>query len=162
MQWRAEEDYKRIILRINTNKADFTKNPDNGVSYKLTLLPVGQMPSDPEPTKDPSTAVHEVKVMKDVEFKVFREAAQLIDGRVVELCVPGGTTLSRKEIDDYTEFVKTYGARGLAYIKLETAAQKGAGPGLSSPILKYLKPEVTDEIIRRTGAVGGLLESRLE
>ncbi|HEV8517927.1 MAG TPA: aspartate--tRNA ligase [Burkholderiales bacterium] len=94
-------------------------------------------------------------VMKDVEFKVFREAAQLIDGRVAALCVPGGTTLSRKEIDDYTNFVKIYGARGLAYIKLETSVQDGAGPGLSSPILKYLKPEVTDEIIRRTGAVGG-------
>jgi len=94
-------------------------------------------------------------VMKDVEFKVFREAAQLIDGRVAALRVQGGTTLSRTEIDDYTEFVKIYGARGLAYIKLETSVQDGAGPGLSSPILKYLKPEVTDEIIRRTGAVGG-------
>jgi aspartyl-tRNA synthetase len=86
---------------------------------------------------------------------VFREAAQLKDGRVAALCVPGGTTLSRKEIDDYTEFVKIYGARGLAYIKLETSTQDGAGPGLSSPILKYLRPEITDEIVKRTGAVGG-------
>ncbi len=93
--------------------------------------------------------------MKDVEFKVFRDAAQLAGGRVAALCIPQGGEMTRKEIDDYTEFVKIYGAKGLAYIKLETSAKDGARSGLSSPILKYLKSEVTDEIIKRTGAVGG-------
>jgi aspartyl-tRNA synthetase len=92
-------------------------------------------------------------VMKDVEFKVFRDAAQLKDGRVAALRIPGGGALSRKEIDDYTEFVKIYGAKGLAYVKVNAVAQ-GAG-GLQSPILKFLKAPAIAALLERTGARDG-------
>jgi len=92
-------------------------------------------------------------VVKDVEFKVFREAAQAKGGRVAALRVPGGGTLSRGEIDAYTEFVKVYGAKGLAYIKVN-ARGKGVD-GLQSPILKFLQPEVIEQILELAGAVDG-------
>jgi aspartyl-tRNA synthetase len=92
-------------------------------------------------------------LVKDVEFKVFREAAQAHGGRVAALRVPGGGTLSRGEIDAYTEFVKVYGAKGLAYIKVN-ARDKGA-EGLQSPILKFLQPAVIEQILERTGARDG-------
>jgi aspartyl-tRNA synthetase len=92
-------------------------------------------------------------VMKDVEFKVFRDAAQLKDGRVAALRVPRGAEMTRKEIDDYTEFVKIYGAKGLAYIKVNDLA-KGA-EGLQSPILKFLTEPVVKTMLERCGAQSG-------
>jgi aspartyl-tRNA synthetase len=92
-------------------------------------------------------------LMKEVEFKVFREAAQLKDGRVAALRVPKGGDLTRKEIDDYTEFAKIYGAKGLAYIKVN---ELGAGlAGLQSPILKFLAEPVVRTILERSGAQAG-------
>ncbi|HEY0338496.1 MAG TPA: aspartate--tRNA ligase [Burkholderiales bacterium] len=90
---------------------------------------------------------------KDVEFKVFREAAQAHGGRVAALRVPNGAALTRGEIDGYTEFVRIYGAKGLAYIKVN-ASDKGA-EGLQSPILKFLSAEVVQQILERTGAQAG-------
>ncbi|MBP0131772.1 MAG: aspartate--tRNA ligase [Nitrosospira sp.] len=92
-------------------------------------------------------------VMQTVDFKVFREAAQKSDGRVAALCVPGGGGLSRKEIDDYTSFVSIYGAKGLAYIKVN-ALEKGS-EGLQSPILKFLPETVVKIILERTCAKNG-------
>jgi aspartyl-tRNA synthetase len=93
-----------------------------------------------------------------VDFKVFRAAADLPDGRVAALCVPGAgagdRALTRKEIDDYTAFVTIYGARGLAYIKVNDAA-KFSDEGLQSPIVKFLTPDVLKAIIERTGAASG-------
>ncbi|HEY2864459.1 MAG TPA: aspartate--tRNA ligase [Casimicrobiaceae bacterium] len=93
-------------------------------------------------------------LMKTVDFKVFRTAADLPNGRVAALCVPGGGTLSRKEIDDYTAFSAVYGAKGLAYIKVNDAAQPNE-QGLQSPIVKFLGADALDEILRRTGAASG-------
>lgn len=93
------------------------------------------------------------ELMAPVEFKVFREAATMDGGRVAALRVPGGGALSRKEIDDYTEFVKIYGAKGLAYIKVNELA-KGM-EGLQSPILKFLPEPVVKQVIERTGATDG-------
>jgi aspartyl-tRNA synthetase len=92
-------------------------------------------------------------VMKGVEFKVFREAAQKPGGRVAALKVPDGGSLSRKEIDDYTAFVGIYGAKGLAYIKVN-AVNKGLD-GLQSPILKFLPDTVIKTILDRTNARDG-------
>jgi aspartyl-tRNA synthetase len=92
-------------------------------------------------------------LMKTVEFKVFRAAADMENGRVAALRIPGGASLSRKEIDDYTQFVGIYGAKGLAYIKVNEKA-KGV-EGLQSPIVKFLTPEVAAEILARTGAQDG-------
>ncbi len=79
-------------------------------------------------------------VMRGVDFKVFRAAAELPNGRVAALRVPGGGTLTRKEIDDYTAFATIYGAKGLAYIKVNDASKPNE-EGLQSPIVKFLTPE---------------------
>ena len=92
-------------------------------------------------------------LMREVEFKVFREPAESEDGRVAALFLPDGAKLSRKEIDELTAFVGKYGAKGLAYIKVESR-EKGA-EGLASPIVKFLPPPVLAEIVRRTNAKDG-------
>jgi len=92
-------------------------------------------------------------VMKDVDFKVFSAPANAADGRVVGLRIPGGGELTRGDIEGYTEFVKIYGAKGLAYIKVNEAA-KGR-EGLQSPIVKNIHDAALAEIIRRTGAQDG-------
>jgi aspartyl-tRNA synthetase len=93
-------------------------------------------------------------IMKTVDFKVFRAVAEQADGRVAALRIPGGGALTRKEIDDYTAFVTIYGAKGLAYIKVNDAAQLNEN-GLQSPIVKFMSEAVLGEIIRRTGAANG-------
>jgi aspartyl-tRNA synthetase len=93
------------------------------------------------------------EVMKDVDFKVFSGPANAKDGRVVALRVPGGGEMSRSEIDAYTEFVKIYGAKGLAWIKVNDAG-KGRD-GLQSPIVKNIHDAAIAEIIARTGARNG-------
>ncbi len=92
-------------------------------------------------------------VMKDVDFKVFSGPANAADGRVVALRVPGGSEMSRGEIDGYTEFVKIYGAKGLAWIKVNEVA-KGRD-GLQSPIVKNLHDAAIAAILERTGAQDG-------
>ncbi|MGZ8263000.1 MAG: aspartate--tRNA ligase [Burkholderiales bacterium] len=92
-------------------------------------------------------------VVKNVEFKVFRDAAQMQGGRVAALRVPGGGALTRGDIDAYTEYVKIYGAKGLAYVKVN-ARDKGI-EGLQSPILKFLSSNVVSELLDRTGARDG-------
>jgi len=88
------------------------------------------------------------KTMKDVEFKVFSGPANSDKGRVVALKVPGGASISRKQIDDYTKYVSIYGAKGLAYIKINE-------DGPSSPIIKFLGNEVTGKVIKETKASTG-------
>jgi aspartyl-tRNA synthetase len=92
-------------------------------------------------------------LMASVDFKVFAGPAADPEGRVAALCVPGGAEMSRKIIDDYTKYVSRYGARGLAYIKVNDI---DAGPeGLQSPILKFLPDETVQGILERTGAKSG-------
>ena len=92
-------------------------------------------------------------LLEDVEFKVFSGPANDPQGRVAALCVPGGNELTRKEIDDYTDYVGRYGARGLAYIKCNDVSQ--GREGLQSPILKFLPDEAIEGILQRTGAATG-------
>jgi aspartyl-tRNA synthetase len=92
-------------------------------------------------------------VMKDVDFKVFSGPANQADGRVVALRVPQGSEMSRGDIDSYGEFVKIYGAKGLAWIKVNEAA-KGRD-GLQSPIVKNLHDNALAQILSRTGAKDG-------
>ncbi|MDK4688153.1 aspartate--tRNA ligase [Kingella negevensis] len=96
-------------------------------------------------------------LMKTEEFKVFRGAADMKGGRVVALRVPNGAKFSRKEIDEYTQFVGIYGAKGLAYIKVNdvTNLSNGENSGLQSPIVKFLSENALKEIITRTGAENG-------
>ena len=92
-------------------------------------------------------------VMKDVDFKVFSGPANTSGGRVVGLRVPGGGSLTRGEIDVYTEYVKTLGSRGLAWIKVNERA-KGAD-GLQSPIVKNLHARAIASILEHSGAADG-------
>ncbi|HHA4005429.1 TPA: aspartate--tRNA ligase [Neisseria gonorrhoeae] len=96
-------------------------------------------------------------LMKTEEFKVFRGAADMKGGRVVALRVPNGAKFSRKEIDEYTKFVGIYGAKGLAYIKVNDAGNlsNGEDSGLQSPIVKFLSENALKEIIERTAAQNG-------
>lgn len=104
-------------------------------------------------------------VMADVDFKVFSGAATMKGGRVVALRVPGGSVegggISRGEIDAYTEFVKIYGAKGLAYIRVNDAAKapdlKGPSrwPGLQSPIVKNIHDKALQTVLERSGAQNG-------
>ena len=88
------------------------------------------------------------ELMCSVEFKVFSGPASSDDGRVAAMRVPGGATISRKQIDDYTKYVSIYGAKGLAYIKLNE-------DGPASPIIKFLGDGVTQKVIELTGAQTG-------
>ena len=92
-------------------------------------------------------------VMKDVDFQVFAQAATTEGSRVVALRVPGGAAISRSEIDNYTKFVAIYGARGLAWIKVNEVA-KGRD-GLQSPIVKNLHDAALAEMVKQTGAQDG-------
>jgi len=92
-------------------------------------------------------------VMKDVDFKVFSGAANMVNGRVVGMRVPGGSNMPRSEIDAYTQFVAIYGAKGLAYIKVNELA-KGRD-GLQSPIVKNIHDAALAQILEKTGAQDG-------
>ena len=111
--------YAEVIARYGSDK------PDLRVPLELTEL---------------------TDLVKGVDFRVFREAADLPGGRVAALRVP--SELTRKEIDEYTQFVATYGAKGLAYVKVNP-------DGLQSPIVKFLPANVLKEIVARTGARTG-------
>ncbi len=92
-------------------------------------------------------------VMREVDFKVFAGPANSPDGRVVALRIPGGAEMSRGEIDGYAEFVKIYGAKGLAWIKVNDATT--GREGLQSPVVKNLHDKALAEILSRTGAANG-------
>ena len=114
------------------------------MSYSEAMRRFG---SDKPDLRIPMELVDLSDIMKEVEFKVFSGPAKDKDGRVAALAVPGGASLSRKEIDDYTSFVARYGAKGLAYIKIEDISKKK--DGMQSPILKFLTDEVIDEFVNR-------------
>jgi aspartyl-tRNA synthetase len=93
-------------------------------------------------------------LMRGVDFKVFRAAADLPNGRVAALRVPAGGAMTRKEIDDYAALATVHGAKGLAYIKVNDATKPGE-EGLQSPIVKFLSADVLRTILERTGAQSG-------
>ncbi len=109
--------------------------------------------SDKPDLRNPLELVDVADLLGQVEFKVFNAPANDPDGRVVALRAPGGGRLTRKVIDDYTGFVGRYGAKGLAYIKINDLAAGGAG--LQSPILKFLPESVVAEVLARVGAEDG-------
>ena len=112
--------------------------------------------SDKPDLRIPLKLVDVADLMKDVDFKVFAGPANDPKGRVAALRIPGGASLSRKQIDAYTKFVSIYGARGLAYIKVNDASNINNGvdqeSGLQSPIIKNMTDDVLVSLIERTGA----------
>jgi aspartyl-tRNA synthetase len=109
--------------------------------------------SDKPDLRIPLELVEIKDLLKDIEFKVFAGPANDPACRVTALKVPGGSEISRKKIDDYTKFVSIYGAKGLAWIKVN-AIETGI-EGLQSPIIKFLGDEVTMNIMQRLGAENG-------
>ncbi len=109
--------------------------------------------TDKPDLRNPLELVEAADLAQQVEFKVFSEPAADPDGRVAALRLPGGAALSRGQIDEYTAYVGKYGARGLAYIKVNDL-EKGID-GLQSPILKFLPGEMVQSVLQRTGARTG-------
>ncbi len=115
--------------------------------------------SDKPDLRIPLKLIDVADIMKNVEFKVFSTPAQDPKGRVVALRIPNGGEMSRKQIDEYTKFVGIYGAKGLAYIKVNDVSKINNGvdkeSGLQSPIIKNMTDDVLLELINRTNAQNG-------
>ena len=125
-------------------------NPFPRMTYDEAMSRYG---SDRPDLRVPLELVDLGDLMQEVEFKVFSGPAKDPNGRVVALHLPGGGNLSRKQIDDYTKYVGIYGAKGLAYVKVNELS-KGRD-GLQSPILKFLPDSAVEGILQRTGARDG-------
>jgi len=125
-------------------------NPFPRLTYETAMADYG---TDKPDLRNPLKLVEVSDLMQAVEFKVFAKPAKDDNGRVAALCVPQGNRLTRKQIDDYTQFVGIYGAKGLAYIKVNDST-KGR-EGLQSPILKFLPDSTVDGILARTQAKTG-------
>ncbi|MFT4580685.1 MAG: aspartyl-tRNA synthetase [Gammaproteobacteria bacterium] len=125
-------------------------DPFPRLSYRDAMYRFG---SDKPDMRNPLELVEVGDLMSDVEFKVFAGPANSPDGRVAAMRAPGGGRLTRKQIDDYAEFVAIYGAKGLAYIKVNDVA--AGRDGMQSPILKFLPDQAISEIMRRTSAIDG-------
>ena len=125
-------------------------NPFPRMTYAEAIKTYG---TDRPDLRNPLKLVDVTDLMKSVKFKVFQEPANNPQGRIAVLLLPKGTALSRKAIDDYTQFVSTYGVKGLAYIKVKNI-DKGI-EGLHSPILKFLSKNLTAKILKRTKAQSG-------
>ncbi|WP_372771298.1 aspartate--tRNA ligase [Pseudoalteromonas sp.] len=109
--------------------------------------------SDKPDLRNPMELVDVADLVKDVEFKVFSGPANDEKGRVAVLTVPGGAALSRKQLDDYTKFIGIYGAKGLAWMKVN---DRDAGvEGVQSPIAKFLTEDVISQLLERTNAQTG-------
>lgn len=123
-------------------------NPFPRMPYSEAMRRFG---SDKPDLRIPLELVDIGDLLTNVDFKVFAEVAKDPQGRIAALRVPGGADISRKEIDDYTNYISIFGARGLAYIKINGEGKEG----LQSPILKFLPDDVVAKILERTGAKVG-------
>ena len=114
------------------------------ISYQDAMQRYG---TDKPDLRNPLKLIELADMFKKTEFKVFSEPANSKDSRIACICVPGGNSLSRKQIDDYTNFVSDIGAKGLAYIRVE---DPGKGKeGLQSPILKFLEDHLITDLIEK-------------
>lgn len=120
------------------------------MSYQEAMFRFG---SDRPDLRNPLELVEVADLMADVEFKVFSGPAKMPNGRVTALRLPKGSELTRKEIDDYTNYVSQFGAKGLAYIKVNDVS--AGREGLQSPILKFLPDATVEGILQRTAAETG-------
>ena len=125
-------------------------SPFPRLSYQEAMSRFG---SDRPDIRSPLELVDVGDLMKKVDFKVFSEPANMAGGRVAALNIPNGSSLTRKEIDDYTSYVGQFGAKGLAYIKVND--NMSGREGLQSPILKFLPDDVIKSIIERTKTKNG-------
>lgn len=120
------------------------------ITYEEAMSRYG---SDKPDLRIPLELIEIKDLMVDVDFKVFSGPARDTEGRIAAICVPNGNSISRKKIDDYTNFVSIYGAKGLAYIKVND--KDNLEEGLQSPIVKFLPHDTRQQILQRTGAKNG-------
>ncbi|MFK5985861.1 MAG: aspartate--tRNA ligase [Pseudomonadota bacterium] len=125
-------------------------NPFPRMSYAEAMMKYG---SDKPDLRIDLELIEIADVLEGIEFKVFSAPAKDPASRVTALCVPGGAKLSRKKIDEYTKYVAIYGAKGLAYIKVNDI--EAGREGLQSPIVKFIPDESLAVILQRTGAENG-------
>ena len=154
----SEEDIREMFQGMITTVFKNTIGVDLGEFPVMTYQDAMHMYGSDKPDLRVNLQFAELTdVMADVDFKVFSGAATMKGGRVVALRVPGGSKegagISRGEIDAYTEFVKIYGAKGLAYIRVNELA-KGRD-GLQSPIVKNIHDKALQAVLERTGAQDG-------
>ncbi|RMW96877.1 aspartate--tRNA ligase [Allofranklinella schreckenbergeri] len=150
----TEQDIRALFQRMICEVFAKTMGVDLGEFPVMTFAEAMRLYGSDKPDLRVKLAFTDLKdVMADVEFKVFSGPATMPGGRVVALRVPGGGAMPRSEIDAYTEFVKIYGAKGLAWIKVNDIA-KGRD-GLQSPIVKNLHDKAIAELLARTGAQDG-------
>ena len=142
------EDMMRAVFR--QVKGIELADPFPRMTYAEAMSRYG---TDRPDLRNPLELVEVGDLMKEVEFKVFSGPANQAHGRVAALRLPGGNALTRKEIDDYTAYVGKYGARGLAYVKINDM-EKGDS-GLQSPILKFLPGDTVQAVLQRTGSQTG-------
>jgi aspartyl-tRNA synthetase len=109
--------------------------------------------SDKPDLRNPLQIIDVADILKEVDFKVFSGPANDPNGRVAMLCVPGGASLSRKQLDGYTDYVGVYGAKGMAWVKVNDADAGLAG--LQSPIAKFLTEEAAQALVKRANAQSG-------
>jgi aspartyl-tRNA synthetase len=141
-----------LLIRTLFKEVLDTELPDpfRRITYAESMQRFG---TDRPDLRIPLELVEVGDLMAEVEFKVFAGPATDREGRVAALKVPGGASLSRKQIDDYTDYVGRYGARGLAYIKVNSVQQ--GRDGLQSPILKFLPDAVVEAMVSRLGLADG-------
>ncbi|WP_343292817.1 aspartate--tRNA ligase [Vandammella animalimorsus] len=150
----TEQDIRALFQRMICEVFAKTMDVDLGEFPVMTFAEAMRLYGSDKPDLRVKLAFTDLKdVMANVEFKVFSGPATMPGGRVVALRVPGGGAMPRSEIDAYTEFVKIYGAKGLAWIKVNDIA-KGRD-GLQSPIVKNLHDKAIAELLARTGAQDG-------
>ncbi len=141
---------ENLIRELFTEVMAIDLGPFPVMTHAEAMLRYG---SDKPDLRIPLELVEVADLMTGVDFKVFAAPAADPDGRVAALKVPGGNALTRKQIDDYTAFVAIYGARGLAYIKVNDPGD--LEDGLQSPIVKFLPVAVRAELLKRLGADAG-------
>ncbi|EOV8088478.1 aspartate--tRNA ligase [Providencia huaxiensis] len=148
------EQVREIMERMIRNLWLEVKGVDLGNFPIMTFAEaMRRYGSDKPDLRNPMELVDVADIVKDVEFAVFSGPANDPKGRVAALKVPGGAAMTRKQIDEYGQFVGIYGAKGLAWMKVNERA-KGL-EGIQSPVAKFLNENVINQLLDRTGAVDG-------
>ena len=140
------KDIIELVTRMISKVFKETMNVDLGEFPHLTYAEaIEKYGTDKPDLRNPLEFIEVKDLFVDSDFKVFSEPANSEDSRIAALCVPKGESLSRKQIDDYTDFVGTFGAKGLAYIRVEDPS-KGK-EGLQSPIIKFIDESIINQIL---------------
>ncbi|MGP1933626.1 MAG: aspartate--tRNA ligase [Arsenophonus sp. NC-XBC3-MAG3] len=145
------EQVREVMERLIRQLWEENKGIELGTFPVMTFTEaIQRYGSDKPDLRNPLELVDIADLVNAIEFKVFADAANDPKGRVAALCVPGGALLTRKQLDDYTEFVAIYGAKGLVWMKINSLAEDQVD--IQSPIAKFLPQSVINNLLARTQA----------